>query len=532
MSERFPPFPDRVVPLERFAEEPSVEEIGDLDELLEAAERNRVLDEPAHQPEAALGGKANTVRAPVIAENLFLLGYLADKSDDGLSTDPAARGRFLSAVERFQRDANLKPDRWVGEKTWWALRRLVTFETDTHMTDFLRDGTAGPALARAVRLRLFALGVLTRGPGEGPAYDRLPLAALGRFRELTRYLGFADEERPDPLTLIERVFDHDRIVAGIADSPRVEDDTEGRIEGFEIDTATMPQSTLELLQRFLVSVAKVELWLLGFDVDIDRRLDYPVLGIRKGTPRNKGLRGELRRFWRELAGRPEEWSKKLVRFITPALFQAFARIEAADAVTAEQPDGDESREVLERVGNRPRPIEEHWAAGRALGMRLWDGLKRIWRWIVRRVRRILEIGRNLARAFFVYATKAFRIARFTLRTTAKALGQYLDARIRTGDDNPVEVALAGDGDIRVRIPSAADTDDVEQAARMVGYFGTAFSFATRLLSAVVRAIRAAAGALVANVVGWARLVWVLVESYRELRPVWRELRAVPEPAGW
>jgi hypothetical protein len=533
MSGGFPRFPDDLEAPQAIAEREELDRLVDLEALLERSEREGVVDEPAKDARAAREGEANTVRAPVIAENLFLLGYLEDENDTPLSRYRSARRRFLEAVERFQRDAGLEADSWVGAETWGALRRLVTFETNTEVDDFLRDGRPTRALARAIRLRLFALGVIENKPGPGPGFGRFPTNELRRFWELTRRLGFGDEPLPERRALVERVFDHDWIVQGIASTSSTEDEDSGGFLRFDVGQDAMKKSERDLVRRFVLSVAKVELWLLGFDVKIDRYLDYPVRGMGRGSPMaNRRMWGAMKEFWRTLAAAPSEQCEKLETAVTPELFRAFVRAEAEDASDEEIASGDDSREVLARVGTRENQIEDHWSTGRSLGMKLWDGLKRVWKWIKRQVRRILDVGKNLARAFFAYATKAFRIAKAALSVAARALGHYVSGRIPTGLDARIEMAVAIDGDGVVRIAGQSDGERLREATANVRYFGAAFDLASRLVGAVLRAFRTALRTLGGGVIGWASLVWSLVRAYRELRPSWRELRALPIPTSW
>jgi hypothetical protein len=159
-------------------------------------------------------------------------------------------------------------------------------------------------------------------------------------------------------------------------------------------------------------------------------------------------------------------------------------------------------------------------------MRLWDGLGRVWRWLSRGARQILEVGNNLLRGFFRYALKGYEIVRFSARVVARSIGQYLSGALATGDREGVEVGLTVDADFCVTIAHDAPVDHVQQVALGVRYFGGAFQLACRILTLIADVIRDAA----TGAVGWARLIWDLVRGYRTIRPVYREVRALPRPA--
>ena len=57
------------------------------------------------------------------------------------------------------------------------------------------------------------------------------------------------------------------------------------------------------------------------------------------------------------------------------------------------------------------------------------------------------------------------------------------------------------------------------------YFGAAFELSCSILAALMRVVRTA----VIGVAGWARLLWLLVRSYQDIRPLYKELQALPVP---
>jgi hypothetical protein len=511
---------------DRFEAAPATTAYGDLEDLLQRAEREGVLDLPAESPEAARRGEANTVRTAVVAERLWLLGYLAKRSDAEDPGDSKSWRQFLDAVRRFQGDAGLKADRWVGEKTWRALQQLVSFETPTEVRLHAERGMPGKALIRATRLRLWALGLLSNRPTPAARHDAIPTRAIGRFWLLVRRLGMAPFDAPQPelLEAIERLFDQDRLVSGAAASSTVHPRDRRRRAFTYLGDKRERRQVDPQVRGFLVCLVKVELWLLGFDVDIDGQPDYLVVGFEaaRGTRKNRKLRKALGEFWRHVRRTSAARRRVFTERITPELFGALADPPVHKAA-AEIAD-DYSLEASETIRDT-RQIEEAWREGKSLGMRLWDGLKRIWRWLSRGVRKILDVGKNLLRGFYRYALKAFQIVRFSARVVARSIAQYLRGWLDTGEPRQAFVSVHADGDFATLIAHGAIGAHVREVALGVRYFGIVFQLCCRILALIADVIRNAA----TGAVGWARLIWDLVRGYRSIRPLYRQARSLPRP---
>ena len=69
--------------------------------------------------------------------------------------------------------------------------------------------------------------------------------------------------------------------------------------------------------------------------------------------------------------------------------------------------------------------------------------------------------------------------------------------------------------------------EVTTGTQRLQYFGAAFQLSCSIVAAIMRVVRTA----VTGAVGWARLLWLLVRSYRDIRPLYRQLQALPAPAS-
>ena len=534
---------------------PQLEDHFDLEDMLAAANRDAILDVAADDKELALQGRANLVREAVIAERLWLLGYLKDSSDLASSARRAQRKRFLSAVGLFQSGAGLKVDQWSGAETWKALQELVTFENPTRVASYAVDGVALPALVRATRLRLWSLGFLRRKPTTKSSSEQIPADALEKFWLIcTRFkLEASDRPQPPVLDLIHKLFDQDRLLDAVATAGRLQQvgGRERWVFSYLKRSSEKRRNTDPEVESFLVCLAKIELWLLGFDIDINPARNFPVyLFSGSATRRNQKINAALRQFWQQFGSAPQARTQeisgaerrrekrdkqRLEDSITPELFRALADPQFAgtsvgtgsDVVRAAeaQVGGDErSREVTEKLQTHAE-INNVWSRGKSLGMKLWDGARRVWRWLRRGFIKILDVGRNLVRAFFRYSTKAFEIAKLALKTVASSVMQYAMGAIKTG--NRVQILVARDGDIRAAFPVDVSAQDLMTAAHQLRYFGAAFHLSCRILATILRVFRSA----VIGIVGWARMLWLLVQSYRDIRPLYKNLIALPQPVS-
>jgi len=291
------------------------------------------------------------------------------------------------------------------------------------------------------------------------------------------------------------------------------------------------------LRGFLVNVAKIELWLLGLPAKVDGGDDFPVAGFskakgrqrrggrfdRKITLRNSNLRAALTEFWEQAQGCDSGEAAERAREISPELFAALLNPQPQQgAPFSPVADADYSSELLrdfEQRGTIGDDVEEAWRQGRSLGMRLWDGLKRLWRWVKRGIRAVVQLGKNLFRAFIRFALKAYKIVRTAFSALALSLEQYLAQQVTMPEGNPVAVGFGKDMDFIVALPNNTEPDVIDAAAQGVGRFSRIFYFASRLLGAFVTMLKDSLGGLL----GWVRLLMTLVKSYRALVPAYREL---------
>lgn len=530
------------------------EAYGKFDTVLSEASRRAVLsDLPASLEESgAAPGKPEAlvdyqIRAQVIGERLWLLGYLAldnkQQARDLYRRDQAA---FLDAVARFQGEAGLTRDGWVGKKTWTLLSNLVNFEPlpreagitaeqtleDEPWNKPLGAGLNNRAVMRAAALRLHVLGLAGQPPGRGTPYRRPDQRAVTDFHRLLWSLGLVDRLFGDRLTKksLPLLMDHDAIVGAVAASDRNGDD---RFQ-FSRPSGWAEEAFTDMAQLFLTRLVQIELWLLGSDIDLQQMRRYACAGIRKRPVLDPfeepdaeeadfydpggELEKRLREYYREFCGFGKTKARRLAVEIRPSLFQSLMnpRNERVAAGARPLKEADAYESVLGNIESTAK-AEELLETGRSLGLRIWDGLKRIWRWFKRRIVKVIEFGQNLARAFYRYANKGFSIVRRAVRAVVNSVTRYVGGQF---DFSGVSIRLGRDFDTRLLAPAAHPPEQIAQAGDRLRLFATRFVFAGRILGLAFRAFA------LSSMQRWARLAMALARELKQLIPLYRDLVAL------
>ena len=523
MSSPFPPYEHDAIT------EPSddvVGRLGDYGEILEDGhDRGLFGVTPSTEDERPL----DDVRRRTVAMHLWLLGYL-EEEPDGRAAESVSDSAFRDALRRFRGEAGL-PERGadapvvIDDDTWYALNELVTFEgmegtdlTEERVRERWRDdGSPLPALQRAVHLRLFVLGLREHRPDA--ALDPPRPETLEPFLWVNLLFGLGDDPLPQgyfPKT-IAMLFNQDRFVEALSEA--------GDGDGFEINR---PQSLSEsraqrLAQSFIVNVAKIEVWLLGFDVRPDGKTDYSVSGL-EGRGRRTDLQETLEEYWQQLEQKSEHRAETLAESITPALFHSLQKtVDAAEAVEVD-PHADYSREVVEEHLTSEQDIERAWAEVQERRLSLWDGLKRVWRWIKRGVTKVVSwIGsffKNLGRAFYRYASKGYKIVRLAVTSVVESVEYYVGGGLASEPDGAVVLLNETDFDATVYVDEGGGAEARRDFLRRLQRKTDVFEFGARILGFAVQTIRQIA----LRISGWARLLKSLVQSLRDLKPYYEQLK--------
>ncbi len=432
---------------------------------------------------------------------------------------------LAAALREFQREAGLPDDGRPAVATWDRLRELFDFETPLRPEWCFVAGTARPALVRAVRLRLAVLGFPAGGAAEdGRRAWAAVLADLG--------VPVADGGAALTPELASRLFDHDALVALLAQAPG--EPGEG-----------LPKERRRAVEALAVCAAKIELWLLGYEVVPD---GVPLLRRteRHGRPGHATIRlveteasTALRRFFddTELEGVMAFASERRLRAELPEFFRRTRQLRAREE---NLPREQASREIVAalaaRLAERPGLWADLHAAGERMANLLFDGVRRAIAWVGRMLRgaaravaRLFEdtwLG-NLCRVVWHFAgAVAFRL-RKAARVFCSGVGFLFSANQGSEPAGQAWAAREGDFDLRCAIDTAAGPEVVGAWAGRLTTRARHFGLATRMIALAVGAVRRAALAAGAGPLGWVPLVLGLARIYSEARALGRELDAVP-----
>ncbi len=527
MSGPFPPYEHGAITT---APEDPMGQLGDYGEILEDGyDRGLFGVTPATEEERPL----DDVRHRTVAMHLWLLGYLEEEPDGR-----PAESTFRPALHQFRDEAGISTrdeevSDGIDDDTWYALNEIVTFEgmEGTDLTEervrerWMEDGEPRPALQRATQLRLFVLGLREHRPDA--ALDSPSPETLEPFLWVNLLFGLGDDPLPQgyfPKT-IAMLFNQDRFIERLSQ-------VGSREGGFQIHRpSSLPGSKAQCLARsFIVNVAKIELWLLGFDVALDGKNDYSVSGFRGGG-RKSDFQKALQEYWRELEQKSWRRAETLAESITPALFHSLQKTAKAAEAIEVAPHADYSREVVEEHLTSEQDIERAWAEVQARRLSLWDGLKRVWRWIKRGVKKVVSwIGsffKNLARAFYRYATKGYKIVRLAVTSVVESIEYYVGGGLAGEPDGTVVLLNETDFDATVYIDEEGGGEALPGFLRRLRLKTAVLEFGARILGFAVQTIRQVA----LGITGWARLLKSLVRSLRDLKPYYERLKEVRALAG-
>ena len=493
---------------------------GELDQLFTEASQRKIFAElPASEEEKQ--SDDFSLRAEVIAERLCLLGYIEGNEKKARMLYNDDRAAFIVAVEAFQKEAGLKAvDGWVGKKTWSMLSRLVNFEAEysPQATDSHAD-IENMAMLRAAQARLKVLGLTRKGPSKD--FAKPGSSAVKAFHQILKSLYLQDELLGGALTndslrlLLNFDFLMDKLVAL---NPASKKRFKVRLSNHFGSDGVKARYQLRL---FITRLVQIEFWLLGMEVDLSKKINYPVNGLGNKSPGRSLIDHHfvthLRDYYINFHGLNEDEAKRHASRITPSLLRSLNAQEAVENLPADVlPKSDAIQEVMAHTSSEQKVVE-HLSEGYSLGLRIWDGIKRLWRWIKKKLLRVLEYGRNLARAFYRYATKGFQIVKSAIRGATESIGHYLKGEVHYGG---VTFFLEKDLDCYGYVPEGLSSSIIESAGERFKLFGLRFQLACRILGLVF-------SSLVKGVFHqWARLARVLVVNLREMIPIYREMREV------
>jgi hypothetical protein len=493
----------RMPKLDRFE---APDRFDELDKIFKKAEKEGVVAAlPEAEKEVRLT-ELNESRICTIRTRLYLLGYL--KRDNHT---PKIGDKFKSAVHRFQIEAGLEPDSWVGRQTWTALQELVSFEHPSHLEKWFAAKPLKPALLRAIKLRLFVLGFL---PSK-QAQDMHKLhTALEKFVAVARILNLHDQPLlPRPVfNTISVLFDQDGLAGQLG--------TTGKHFMKHRPADIGEKAARRLIRKFTICSAKIELWLLGYDLALDGSAKFDTPGgseIHSYLPARYPLFHALFSFWRD-NGKGKQEARKRADRVSGSFFARLLQMQRDGDRPADTNQSDQLFEVLSK--EKQKVLDRVWGQIKTIGSRIWDGLKRVWRWlksiITRTLKKIGSWAKNIARLAYQYALNAFPVVRKLIKI-AKETASFLTHKTLK-DSNVACIVINRDNDYDYRLFINSDPDRGGMKALLTKFYSTAYYFSIGMQ--VLGIIGSALITVIKNIPfggGWFGLILALLKIYSSLK---------------
>lgn len=452
-------------------------------------------------------------RIRVIRNRLARLGYLA--RDSGLPfPDPGLR----KGVRRFQGDCELRATGRVDERTWKALEELVSFEAPIHIPAWFRGDRPLPALEKALGLRLETLGLTGSRDAAGRAF---PAEGLENFCTLARLLRLTDSPPKAALCpkTVERIFAQEDLVCRMAE-------------------VKMPPAGghVPLVFSFAAALARVELWLAGYEVKPAKGGTHDFSGMaeeKKKTGRcrtasypgldfSTDLYQGLYRYWRD-HGRSAGESRRLARDFFHE-FPVFFRMIFGSIILGRQADeGLEQRIVMTAATDNLAGLPLVWEKGLTGRSRMWDGRRRIFGWLLHlrshAPDRKIAVGRNMTRLLFGESQAAQEALGSILQRFPCLLATMLSRDARGNDPRHILFCTDRQGDITVFVNPRGDRRQIHEFLRERRRLSRLF----RLSCLIIAHFMATLVSLIkSGRTGWIGLILTLLQlagSLRSLSPL-------------
>ena len=488
--------------------EPLSEQYGLLEEaILQAGCDHIITPLPASEPGSAKEYSHSRLRT--IRNRLFLLGYL--EADNGRAT----LGPMLkTAVAAFQGEAKLGDeavvvDGWIGEQSWGALQELVSFEEPSNLQRWLIRGKLSPVLMRATHLRLYALGLAAEKPSLNA--DSAPvIAGLSNFSEVAGLLKLADGKvEPEPLiATLKLLFDQDELVRRLA-------------------LSSAPRSYEEKLKvkPFIINMAKVELWLHGYDIQPDGYSEGMLCNSagRELDLKKSKLRKILTQYWCESGMAASTAELKAMMLIKTSFPEFFAKLQGDSRDQDQLPDSQLLFRQIEASVQQDRDLlQKVWDHVYSIGSRIWDGIKRAWRLFRSMVKRAASAAgaflNNISRLAYHYILKSYEAIKAVIRGVSESIRFFAAPVMRfpkaEGVFSRTVMIHDRDLDFSVLVDQRDDPSVLEHVATFMdgksSLFGISCRFLAELLDVLVGMLKRSL------FTGWAALLMALLKIYQSI----------------
>lgn len=483
-----------------------INQLGQFENILDKANKKGIINNTPDNTTETYDIDSQRIRLQTIASRLWLLGYLPRKiAHKNIHKN---LDNIKSAVVQFQRDANLKQDNWVGNLTWYALDELVSFESDFSFNKWFTDAGIKPevsnAVHRAIQVRLWSLGLYRKRPNKD--FQLLKKSDLKNFENILKIFliktsHFNADLNYDTLKVL---FNQDLLTNAI-----VKRASKGKKSFLLKLPAGKKDIQRNLAHKFIVNCAKIELWLLGFEVKIDGKNDFEL-------SKESDLYVAISNYFQQFENHKKPKADKMAERITPTLFEG---IGAANEIGDDHGTDDASEEIIKEIKTKS-DINKALNYVKNKGMRLWDGAKRFWRWIKKIGKKVVTFFKeNVYRAFFRYTSKAFKIVKTGISAVVKSIEIYLNGELNV---NKIAYRFSKDMDTTILLPKDLEVADAMLGINELTKQTKAFRVASRIVAYIFKVFKN----IIVGFVGWVKLLYLLLKEYNELKRLYIDFKAI------
>ena len=312
------------------------------------------------------------------------------------------------------------------------------------------------------------------------------------------------------LKTLKVLFDQDKIVNALADMS----------ESF---TVRLPndiskKEAVMTVKRFIICCAKVELWLLGHQIPLDGKAKFEIPGRLNCNSLDYPLYHALYTFWRE-QGQSRNYAEKHSEKITGYFFKTLQDIQSEGENIDDPNLSDKIYQELVKKSNK-EITSQVWNHIKSLGSRIWDGIKRVWRWMKsvfnKIIKKVSTWAINTARLVYQYAVNAFPIVKKISKMTAATFSVLINRTFPGSDIQHLVISRDLDFDYNLYLNPARDPKKVLQILEKFSRQTSLFNKGAHILAFLLRTLFY----LIKNVAaagGWFGLILAIVKIYPDLK---------------
>ena len=286
-------------------------------------------------------------------------------------------------------------------------------------------------------------------------------------------------------------------------------------------------------KKFVEAVARIELWLLGFEVHLGR----PRKVIKSRRTRGGGrhiahvtrvaaLPNVLEDFWKQYPENLRPKSKKRRRIVGSELFARFVVMEAEVLTSDDEIEADVVTLIQSFKPEQKRQLQDKvWD----LASSVWDGVKRVAHWIKRLVGRVISadmnLMKNIARFIVKRAGQVFKTAKKAIEILYRGFVYLREKTFPGSDVKQMVLQHDKDFDVKVFVHEGADVQARKKMIEQNRNESFIYGVACRILADLLAILKQIAKGFAA---GWFLLLLGLTRLGKRLREIAEDVHLVEQ----